>query len=65
MKVLILGATGPTGGHVLTNALEGGDTVTVLARREMGEDSIEEDEGEHCDEEAGQTAGIMFHDKLL
>ena len=33
MKVLILGATGPTGGHVLTNALEGGDTVTVLARR--------------------------------
>ena len=33
MKVLILGATGPTGGHVLTNTLESGDTVTVLARR--------------------------------
>jgi hypothetical protein len=42
-----------------------GRRVTVLARREMGEDSIEEDEGEHCDEEAGQTAGIMFHDELL
>ena len=33
MKVLILGATGPTGGHVLASALEAGDTVSVLARR--------------------------------
>ena len=33
MKVLILGATGPTGGHVLASALEAGDAVSVLARR--------------------------------
>lgn len=33
MKVLFLGATGPTGGHVLASALEAGDTVSVLARR--------------------------------
>ena len=33
MKVLLLGATGPTGGHVLASALEAGDTVSVLARR--------------------------------
>ena len=42
MKVLILGATGPTGGHVLTNALEGGDTVTVLARRPEALAAVEE-----------------------
>lgn len=33
MKVLILGATGPTGGHVPASAPEAGDTVSVLARR--------------------------------
>ncbi|MDT0341463.1 NAD(P)-dependent oxidoreductase [Streptomyces litchfieldiae] len=33
MKLLILGATGPTGHHVLDLALKAGDTVTVLARR--------------------------------
>ncbi|MGI5378800.1 NAD(P)-dependent oxidoreductase [Streptomyces sp. CA-251387] len=33
MKLLILGATGPTGRHVVDLALDGGDTVTVLARR--------------------------------
>jgi len=33
MKVLLLGATGPTGGHVLAHALEAGDAVSVLARR--------------------------------
>ena len=33
MKVLILGATGPTGGRVLASALEAGDVVSVLARR--------------------------------
>lgn len=33
MKVLFLGATGPTGGHVLASALEAGDTVSVLACR--------------------------------
>jgi len=33
MKVLILGATGPTGGHVLAHALEAGDAISVLARR--------------------------------
>ena len=32
MKTLILGATGPTGRHVLANALKAGDTVSVLAR---------------------------------
>ncbi|QQO77130.1 NAD(P)H-binding protein [Actinomyces sp. HMT897] len=32
MKILILGATGPTGRHVLANALKAGDTVSVLAR---------------------------------
>lgn len=42
MRVLILGATGPTGGHVLTNALEGGDTVTVLARRPEALAAVEE-----------------------
>ncbi|WP_432197116.1 NAD(P)-dependent oxidoreductase [Streptomyces sp. bgisy027] len=33
MKLLILGATGPTGRHVVDLALQSGDTVTVLARR--------------------------------
>ncbi|GAA3793916.1 NAD(P)-dependent oxidoreductase [Streptomyces phyllanthi] len=33
MNLLILGATGPTGRHVLDRALAAGDTVTVLARR--------------------------------
>lgn len=32
MNLLILGATGPTGRHVVDLALEGGDTVTALAR---------------------------------
>ncbi|MFC8665203.1 NAD(P)-dependent oxidoreductase [Streptomyces sp. NPDC057199] len=33
MNILILGATGPTGRHVLDLAIAAGDTVTVLARR--------------------------------
>lgn len=33
MKILVLGATGPTGRHVVDRALAAGDTVTVLARR--------------------------------
>lgn len=33
MKLLVLGATGPTGRHVVDLALDAGDTVTVLARR--------------------------------
>nr|WSZ98179.1 SDR family oxidoreductase [Streptomyces sp. NBC_00857] len=33
MKLLILGATGPTGRHVVDLAVAAGDTVTVLARR--------------------------------
>ena len=33
MNLLILGATGPTGRHVVDLALAAGDTVTVLARR--------------------------------
>lgn len=33
MKLLVLGATGPTGRLVVDRALECGDTVTVLARR--------------------------------
>ncbi|MFF7550582.1 NAD(P)-dependent oxidoreductase [Streptomyces canus] len=33
MNLLILGATGPTGRHVVDMALQSGDTVTVLARR--------------------------------
>ncbi|EKX60571.1 NAD(P)-dependent oxidoreductase [Streptomyces ipomoeae] len=33
MNLLILGATGPTGRHVVDLALQSGDTVTVLARR--------------------------------
>lgn len=33
MKLLVLGATGPTGRHVVDRALEAGDIVTVLARR--------------------------------
>lgn len=33
MKLLVLGATGPTGRHTLDRAMEDGDTVTVLARR--------------------------------
>ncbi|WP_201294937.1 MULTISPECIES: NAD(P)H-binding protein [unclassified Nocardiopsis] len=32
MELLILGATGPTGRHVVGLALAAGDTVTVLAR---------------------------------
>nr|WP_064569844.1 NAD(P)-binding oxidoreductase [Gordonia sp. LAM0048] len=33
MKVLVLGASGPTGQHVVQRALEHGDEVTALARR--------------------------------
>lgn len=33
MKLLVLGATGPTGRHVVGHALQCGDTVAVLARR--------------------------------
>lgn len=33
MKLLVLGATGPTGHHVVERALEHGDEVTALARR--------------------------------
>ncbi|MFG2133507.1 NAD(P)-dependent oxidoreductase [Streptomyces sp. NPDC048751] len=33
MNILILGATGPTGRHVVDLAIAAGDTVTVLARR--------------------------------
>lgn len=33
MKLLVLGATGPTGKHVVERALELGDEVTVLVRR--------------------------------
>ncbi|MET8077751.1 NAD(P)H-binding protein [Streptomyces sp. NPDC005303] len=33
MNLLILGATGPTGRHVVDLALQSGDRVTVLARR--------------------------------
>ena len=33
MNILILGATGPTGRHVVDRAIAAGDTVTVLARR--------------------------------
>ncbi|MDX2682736.1 NAD(P)-dependent oxidoreductase [Streptomyces sp. NY05-11A] len=33
MNLLILGATGPTGRHVVDLALQAGDRVTVLARR--------------------------------
>lgn len=33
MKMLILGATGPTGRHVVDFALNAGDTVTVLVRQ--------------------------------
>lgn len=33
MKLLVLGATGPTGRLVVDRALECGDTITVLARR--------------------------------
>ncbi|MET7730221.1 NAD(P)-binding oxidoreductase [Streptomyces sp. NPDC005402] len=33
MNLLILGATGPTGRHIVDLALQSGDTVTVLARR--------------------------------
>lgn len=33
MKLLVLGATGPTGRHVVERAIEHGDEVTVLVRR--------------------------------
>lgn len=33
MELLVLGATGPTGRHVVDAALQCGDTVTVLVRR--------------------------------
>lgn len=32
MKLLILGATGPTGGHLVDQALQAGDKVTALVR---------------------------------
>lgn len=34
MKIAVLGATGPTGQEIVNQALEQGDTVTVLARDE-------------------------------
>ncbi|WP_432192542.1 NAD(P)-dependent oxidoreductase [Streptomyces sp. bgisy027] len=40
MNLLILGATGPTGRHVVDLALEAGDTVTVLARRPEALDDL-------------------------
>ncbi|MFJ9742871.1 NAD(P)-dependent oxidoreductase [Streptomyces sp. NPDC101166] len=40
MKLLILGATGPTGRHVVDLAVEGGDAVTVLARRPEALDDV-------------------------
>lgn len=40
MKLLILGGTGPTGRQVVNEALEAGDTVTVLARRPEALDSL-------------------------
>ncbi|MBU5672138.1 SDR family oxidoreductase [Paenibacillus sp. MSJ-6] len=33
MKLLIIGATGPSGQHVVDRALKSGDTITILARR--------------------------------
>ncbi|MER6042119.1 NAD(P)H-binding protein, partial [Streptomyces sp. NPDC001856] len=40
MKLLILGATGPTGRHVVDLAVAGGDAVTVLARRPQALDDV-------------------------
>ncbi|MFD5753615.1 NAD(P)-dependent oxidoreductase [Streptomyces sp. NPDC127033] len=40
MKLLILGATGPTGRHVVDLALAAGDTVTALARRPRALDEL-------------------------
>ncbi|MFC9913244.1 NAD(P)-dependent oxidoreductase [Streptomyces sp. NPDC127197] len=40
MNLLVLGATGPTGRHVVDLALEAGDTVTVLARRPEALDDL-------------------------
>ncbi|WP_409467833.1 NAD(P)-dependent oxidoreductase [Streptomyces sp. HC307] len=40
MNLLILGATGPTGRHVVDLALRAGDTVTVLARRPEALDDL-------------------------
>lgn len=40
MKLLIIGATGPTGRHVLECALKSGDTITVLARRPEALDDL-------------------------
>ncbi|WP_155060320.1 NAD(P)-dependent oxidoreductase [Streptomyces blattellae] len=40
MNLLILGATGPTGRHVVDLALKAGDNVTVLARRPEALDDL-------------------------
>lgn len=40
MKLLILGATGPTGRHLVDGAIESGDTVTALARRPEALDTL-------------------------
>ena len=40
MNLLILGATGPTGRHVVDLALAAGDTVTALARRPQALDDL-------------------------
>jgi putative NADH-flavin reductase len=42
MKLLILGASGPTGRFVVDRAIDCGDTVTVLARRPEALDEIAE-----------------------
>ena len=40
MNLLVLGATGPTGRHLVDLALKGGDEVTVLARRPEALDGL-------------------------
>ena len=40
MKVLVIGATGPTGRLVLDRAVQAGDTVTVLVRRPEALDQL-------------------------
>jgi len=42
MKILIVGATGPTGRLVLERALQSGDAITVLARRPEALDDVKD-----------------------
>jgi len=64
MRIVVLGATGATGRHVLTTALERGHHVIALARRPDALSGIAHDnlEVRHADVHAPDTVSAACHD---